>query len=205
MYPAKGIRRLKLNRYWIATKDCKVAISSCSAEKRAGQNRFSITKAFMRGRWSSSHGVRNKVTQVTRWMKPNAFVSKYLSKYMSPWKTTQIQHTVSYNCSSPSAPPFQSTVSTAKSQQFSWSLETANRILPHTTPVEYKASTNQAYSFFRKEHPSINLALPPVGWHKTLAHDPQMTTVWACEKTVVMLKHPGHFTSCRMLERRHKR
>ena len=24
---------------------------------------------------------------------------------------------------------------------------------------------------------------------------PQRTTVWACEKTVVMLKQPGHFTS----------
>lgn len=45
--------------------------------------------------------------------------------------------------------------------------------------------------FFLKEHPSVSLAFPPVGWHKTVEHDPQMTTVWACEKTIVMLKHPG--------------
>lgn len=33
-------------------------------------------------------------------------------------------------------------------------------------------------------------ALPPVGWHRTVEHEPQRTTVWACEKTVVMLKQP---------------
>jgi hypothetical protein len=38
--------------------------------------------------------------------------------------------------------------------------------------------------------PSVNLAFPPVGWHSTLAHEPQSTTVCACEKTVVMAKHP---------------
>ena len=26
-------------------------------------------------------------------------------------------------------------------------------------------------------------------------HAPHITTVWACEKTVVMVKQPGHFTS----------
>ena len=49
--------------------------------------------------------------------------------------------------------------------------------------------------FFLKEHPSVRRAFPPVGWQRTVAQDPQMTTVWACEKTVVMLKQPGHFTS----------
>ena len=49
--------------------------------------------------------------------------------------------------------------------------------------------------FLRNEHPSVNLALPPVGWHRTVEQPPQMTTVWACEKTVVMLKQPGHLTS----------
>ena len=38
--------------------------------------------------------------------------------------------------------------------------------------------------------PSVSLALPPVGWHKTDVHEEQITTVWACEKTVVMAKQP---------------
>jgi len=41
----------------------------------------------------------------------------------------------------------------------------------------------------------VSLAFPPVGWHKTVEQEPQMTTVWAWEKTVVMAKHPGHLTS----------
>jgi len=40
------------------------------------------------------------------------------------------------------------------------------------------------------DKPSVSLALPPVGWQSTLVHDVQTTTVCACEKTVVMLKHP---------------
>jgi hypothetical protein len=38
--------------------------------------------------------------------------------------------------------------------------------------------------------PSVNLAFPPLGWHKTVAHDPQCATVCACENTVVMAKQP---------------
>lgn len=38
-------------------------------------------------------------------------------------------------------------------------------------------------------------ALPPVGWHSTVVQPWQMTTVCACEKTVVMVKQPGHLTS----------
>ncbi len=49
--------------------------------------------------------------------------------------------------------------------------------------------------FLRNEHPSVNLAFPPVGWHSTVEQPAQMTTVWACEKTVVMVKQPGHLTS----------
>lgn len=49
--------------------------------------------------------------------------------------------------------------------------------------------------FLLNEQPSVRRALPPVGWQRTVAQEPQMTTVWACEKTVVMLKQPGHFTS----------
>ena len=52
----------------------------------------------------------------------------------------------------------------------------------------------QAY-FLRNEHPSVNLAFPPVGWQRTVEQPPQMTTVWACEKTVVIVKQPGHLTS----------
>lgn len=32
--------------------------------------------------------------------------------------------------------------------------------------------------YFRlNEVPSVNLALPPVGWQRTVAHEPQVTTV----------------------------
>ena len=41
----------------------------------------------------------------------------------------------------------------------------------------------------------MSRALPPVGWHSTVEQPAQMTTVWACEKTVVMVKQPGHLTS----------
>lgn len=36
----------------------------------------------------------------------------------------------------------------------------------------------------------MSRALPPVGWQSTAEHEPQSTTVWECEKTVVMLKQP---------------
>lgn len=49
--------------------------------------------------------------------------------------------------------------------------------------------------FLRKEQPSVSLALPPVGWQSTVEQPAQMTTVWAWEKTVVMVKQPGHLTS----------
>ena len=38
----------------------------------------------------------------------------------------------------------------------------------------------------------MSLARPPVGAHRMVEHEPHRTTVWACEKTVVMLKQPGH-------------
>ena len=49
--------------------------------------------------------------------------------------------------------------------------------------------------FLRNEQPSVKRALPPVGWHSTCEQPAQTTTVWACEKTVVMVKQPGHLTS----------
>ncbi len=56
---------------------------------------------------------------------------------------------------------------------------------PNSTPIYFRLN----------EHPSVSLAFPPVGWHSTVLQPPQMTTVWACEKTVVMVKQPGHLTS----------
>ena len=41
----------------------------------------------------------------------------------------------------------------------------------------------------------MSRALPPVGWQSIMLQDPQSTVVCACEKTVVMLKQPGHLTS----------
>jgi hypothetical protein len=62
-------------------------------------------------------------------------------------------------------------------------------------PIFFIPIPRFALYFLLKEQPSVSLALPPVGWQRTVAHEPQMTTVWAWEKTVVMLKQPGHFTS----------
>jgi len=62
--------------------------------------------------------------------------------------------------------------------------------------VMMKTSIKKKNQFFlRNELPSVSLAFPPVGWHSTLEHEEQTTTVCACEKTVVMLKQPEHFTS----------
>ncbi len=57
-------------------------------------------------------------------------------------------------------------------------------------------SSSFAYStFLLKLHPSVSFALPPVGWHSTVLHEAQKTTVEAWEKTVVIWKQPGHLTS----------
>lgn len=55
--------------------------------------------------------------------------------------------------------------------------------------------TTRVVYFLRNEQPSVRRALPPVGWHSTCEQPAQTTTVWACEKTVVMVKQPGHLTS----------
>ena len=41
-----------------------------------------------------------------------------------------------------------------------------------------------------KNLPSVKRVIPPVGWARTLAQLEHMTTVWACEKTVVIWTHP---------------
>ena len=49
----------------------------------------------------------------------------------------------------------------------------------------------RSYStFFLKEHPSVSLALPPVGWQRTAAQVPHTTTDWECEKTVSDVEAP---------------
>lgn len=49
--------------------------------------------------------------------------------------------------------------------------------------------------FLLNAQPSDNLHLPPVGVHKTLVQESQVTAVWEWEKTVVICKQPGHLTS----------
>jgi hypothetical protein len=44
----------------------------------------------------------------------------------------------------------------------------------------------------RKEHPSVSLAFPPVGWQSTVWQPGQTTTVWEWLNTVVLQpKHRG--------------
>ena len=72
------------------------------------------------------------------------------------------------------------------------------RILSNNEVQIFYFAPNRQYPtlyFLLNEHPSVSLAFPPVGWQRTVEQDAQMTTVCAWEKTVVMLKHPGHFTS----------
>lgn len=64
----------------------------------------------------------------------------------------------------------------------------------HVCPKK-ENSHDQTVYFLRNEQPSVSLALPPVGWQRTVVQPWQMTTVWAWEKTVVMVKQPGHLTS----------
>merc|ERR550537_1512043 len=54
-------------------------------------------------------------------------------------------------------------------------------------------------TFLRKEQPSFSLARPPVGSHSMTLPLPQSTTVCAWLYTVVICKHPGHFTSMKKL------
>jgi hypothetical protein len=44
--------------------------------------------------------------------------------------------------------------------------------------AEERKQTQKIY-FLRKEQPSVSLALPPVGWQRTVVQPWQMTTVWA--------------------------
>jgi len=45
---------------------------------------------------------------------------------------------------------------------------------------KYNGYMAENAQFFRRyELPSVSLARPPVGWHSTLEHEPQITTVCA--------------------------
>ena len=54
---------------------------------------------------------------------------------------------------------------------------------------------NNYADFFLKLHPSVSLALPPVGWASMIMQDVHWMTVCACENTMLMEVHPGHLTS----------
>ena len=69
------------------------------------------------------------------------------------------------------------------------------------TPSETLSSSDGTSSLYQdlegegglkrsKDVPSVSLALPPVGWQRTLVHALQRTTVCACENTVVIAKQP---------------
>jgi hypothetical protein len=61
--------------------------------------------------------------------------------------------------------------------------------------VSHASSRSRSIYFLLNEQPSVRRALPPVGWHRTCEQPWQTTTDCACEKTVVMVKQPGHLTS----------
>merc|ERR1719254_229409 len=65
--------------------------------------------------------------------------------------------------------------------------------------LAYRGKQNYHSTFRRKEHPSVSLARPPVGWQSITLQFPQRTTVWAWLYTVVICKQPGHFTSMKKL------
>jgi hypothetical protein len=71
----------------------------------------------------------------------------------------------------------------------------SGKIKPFHAAEKMTFCFSQNVYFLRKEQPSVSLALPPVGWQRTVEQPAQITTVWACEKTVVMVKQPGHLTS----------
>jgi len=45
------------------------------------------------------------------------------------------------------------------------------------SPITKGDETAETVYFLRNEQPSVNLALPPVGWQSTVVHPWQMTTV----------------------------
>jgi len=67
-------------------------------------------------------------------------------------------------------------------------------LLSHIVDPQLISPQRRIY-FLRNEQPSVSLALPPVGWQRTVEQPAQITTVCACEKTVVIVKQPGHLTS----------
>ena len=75
------------------------------------------------------------------------------------------------------------------------------RLVSGSLYYAYMLPSSSRLTLRRKEQPSVSLALPPVGWARTCEHEAHMTTLCACEKTVVMAKQPGHLTSMKYCER----
>ena len=70
------------------------------------------------------------------------------------------------------------------------------KMFPHYPAImPKKGKQSRDVYFLRNEQPSVRRALPPVGWQRTVVQPWQITTVWAWEKTVVIVKQPGHLTS----------
>merc|ERR1712183_923152 len=65
--------------------------------------------------------------------------------------------------------------------------------------VKITGRINYLLAFFRKLQPVVNRALPPVGWDIITLQPGHTTTVCAWLKTVLILKHPWHFTSMKKL------
>jgi hypothetical protein len=72
--------------------------------------------------------------------------------------------------------------------------EQPKRVVINTRPIWYKI----IYI------PSVSLALPPPGWHKTVAHELHGTTVCAWENTVVIAKHPAQEINLFLMRTRQK-
>ena len=73
-------------------------------------------------------------------------------------------------------------------------------LCPVTTPAAAAAQAIKSLfrfhsPFLRKEHPSVSLALPPVGVHSTVLQPGHITTLVELLNTVVIWKHPVHLTS----------
>jgi len=51
----------------------------------------------------------------------------------------------------------------------------------HAETEDVAKTSSEEHYFLRKEHPSVNLAFPPVGWQRTVEQPAQITTVCAQE------------------------
>lgn len=59
--------------------------------------------------------------------------------------------------------------------------------------------------FLLKEHPSVSLARPPVGWHNTVWQFPHTTTVWEWLNTVVLKQNTQKLIIKKKIEKPNKK